>query len=76
MRNPVKILVQDYTWVHLSLGLFGHVSFFIGSIFFLPVLEPLKIIGTWLFILGAFFMMIGQIGRLLVEIWEEKNNSG
>lgn len=71
MRHPIKILVQDYAWIHLGLGLFGNVSFFVGSILFLPSFEPYKTLGVWLFIVGAFFMMIGSLGKLLVDIWEE-----
>jgi hypothetical protein len=70
-QNPVRALVQDYGWVHLGLGLIGNISFFIGSILFLPSLEPWKTLGVWLFILGAFLMMLGSLGRLLVDLWEE-----
>ncbi len=72
MSNVLKTLVKEYGWLHLSLGLFGNVSFFLGSILFLPSFEPYKKIGVWLFIIGAFFMMIGAIGRLLVDIWDNK----
>ncbi|MAR91773.1 MAG: YrhK family protein [Pseudomonadota bacterium] len=71
MINPLRTLVQRYGWVHLSLGLIGNVAFFVGSVLFLPQLEPWKVVGTWLFIVGSFLMMIGSIGRLLVDIWEE-----
>lgn len=71
MRHPIKILVQDYGWIHLGLGLFGNAAFFVGSIMFLPPFEPYRTVGVWLFIVGAFFMMIGSLGRLLVDIWEE-----
>lgn len=27
--------------------------------------------GVWMFIVGSFGMMIGAIGRLLVDIWSE-----
>ncbi len=71
MSNPIKTLVQDYGWIHLSLGLFGNLAFFVGSILFLPSLEPWKTLGVWLFIVGAFFMLIGSLGRLLVDVWED-----
>lgn len=70
-QNPVRVLVQDYGWVHLGLGLIGNITFFIGSIFFLPSFESWKTLGVWLFILGAFLMMVGSLGRLLVDLWEE-----
>ncbi len=71
-RNPLKILVQDFGWVHLGLGLCGNAAFFVGSILFLPQFEPYKTIGVWLFIIGAFFMLLGAAGRLLVDIWDEE----
>jgi len=74
MSNPLKTLVQEYSWVHLSLGLLGNTSFLVGSVFFLPRFEEIKTVGVWLFIFGAFFMWIGAIGRLLVGIWEEEED--
>ncbi|HKK31546.1 MAG TPA: YrhK family protein [Alphaproteobacteria bacterium] len=69
MSNPIRILVRDYGWVHLSLGLFGNIAFFVGSVLFLPRFEPIQTIGVWLFIVGAFFMAIGSLGRLLLSLW-------
>jgi len=40
--NPVKTLVQDDGWVHLSLGLAGNISFLCGSILFLPGVSPIE----------------------------------
>ncbi|WP_225741702.1 YrhK family protein [Halospina sp. K52047b] len=71
-RNAIKVLVQDYSWVHLTLGLLGNLTFFIGSALFLPSLEAYKVLGVWLFIIGSFLMLIGSIGRFLVDIWEEE----
>ncbi len=71
MANPLQILVRDYGWVHLSLGLLGNLTFLIGSVLFLPRYEPLQPLGTWLFIVGAFLMAIGSLGRLLVELWSD-----
>ena len=70
MRNPTRTLVQEYGWVHTGLGLLGNVSFFAGSIFFLPAFEPWKTTGVWLFIVGSFLMLIGALGNLLVKVWE------
>jgi hypothetical protein len=70
MLHPLRALVREYGWVHHSLGLFGNITFFAGSILFLPRFEPYKTFGVWLFIIGAFFMLIGAVGRLLVDIWE------
>lgn len=71
MSNPVRTLVSDYGWIHLSLGLLGNIGFFVGSILFLPSLEQWKTLGVWLFIIGSFLMLIGALGRLLVDVLKE-----
>jgi hypothetical protein len=70
-NNLLKIIVQEYGWVHLTIGLIGNLIFLVGSILFLPVFEPIKTFGVWLFILGAFLMSIGALGRLLVDLWND-----
>jgi len=69
--NPLKTIVRKFGWIHEGLGLLGNLAFFIGSIFFLPALEPLKTYGVWLFLGGAFGMLIGAAGRLLVDIYTD-----
>lgn len=73
MRKPLQILVRDYGWIHQSLGLVGNVLFLIGSILFLPQFEPYRTVAVWLFISGSFLMLIGAVGRLLVDLWEENH---
>ncbi|MBP5856352.1 YrhK family protein [Marivibrio halodurans] len=73
MRKALKILVKDFGWIHLSLGLGGNLAFFVGSVFFLPSLEAFKLAGIWLFIIGSFFMLIGALGELLVRLWREED---
>lgn len=70
MTNPIKLLVHEYGWVHMSLGLFGNAAFFVGSIFFLPAFHSLKTLGVWLFVIGSGFMLIGALGRFLVDMIE------
>jgi hypothetical protein len=67
----LRVIVQDFGWIHHSIGLFGNINFFLGSILFLKQLEEYKMTGVWMFIVGSFGMMIGAIGRLLVDIWSE-----
>lgn len=69
-RSALQVLVEDYGWIHLSLGWMGNAAFFIGSILFLPQFEAYKTIGVWLFIVGAFLMWIGSSGRVLVSLWD------
>ncbi len=66
--NPLQLLAKKYGWVHLSLGLFGNAMFFVGSIMFLPSLHGLKPYAVWLFIFGSCFMLVGAVGRLLVDV--------
>jgi len=76
MPHLLKTLVKDYGWIHLSLGVGGNVAFFAGSILFLPIFEPYKVAGVWLFIVGSFFMLIGALGRLLVSLWDHGGQAG
>lgn len=84
MANPIKTLVQDYEWIHLSLGLAGNVMFLAGSVLFLPAFEQQNLdaglidmkwqtVGVWLFIFGAFFMFIGAFGNLLVKLYQKSD---
>lgn len=75
MLNIVKTLVHDFGWIHLGIGLFGNFTFFAGSILFLPAFEPWKTIGVWLFIIGSGFMLIGSLGRLLVDVLKPAETS-
>lgn len=75
MASPLRTLVMDFGWVHSGLGNFGNISFFVGSILFLPRFEAIQIWGVWLFIVGAFFMMIGSMGNLLIKIYEAREGS-
>ncbi len=72
MLKLIKVIVNDYGWIHLSLGLLGNIAFFVGSILFLPHFEMYKTLGVWFFIFGAFFMLLGSVGRLLVDISGKK----
>ena len=63
--HPVHALARNYEWLHTGLGLVGNLAFLVGSVFFLS--ESLKIAGTWLFIVGAAGMLIGSIGRAIVN---------
>ncbi len=72
MATPIKTLVRDYGWIHLSLGLTGNTLFFVGSVLFLPEFDYLDPIPVWIFIVGSFLMLIGALGQLLVRIYEKE----
>lgn len=58
-------LVQRYPAVQAGISIFGHATFFVGSVFFLW--DSTVIPGTWLFVVGAFGMMLGHIGDALTR---------
>lgn len=74
--NPIKTLVNEYGWVHLSIGLIGNFTFVAGSVLFLPQFEPWKTVAVWLFIIGASLMLVGSVGRFLVDMWAPNGWSG
>ncbi len=78
MKSIIKTVVQDYGWIHTGLGTFGNLTFFVGSIFFLPSFKPLQTVGVCLFILGSLLMLVGAIGEFFVKIYEaeECRNGG
>lgn len=68
-RRPayeVRQLLNRFQWLHQGIGVLGGFTFFIGSIFFLYD-EPVRMIGTWLFIIGSAGMLIGNLGSVVVK---------
>lgn len=65
MRSRLAAFVEQFHWLHLTLGLVGNASFFVGSVMFL--FEPLRTLGIWLFIVGSFGMLLGTIGDAVVH---------
>ncbi|MFW6324428.1 MAG: YrhK family protein [Desulfovibrionales bacterium] len=72
--HPFREFIREYEWVHLGIGIFGNLCFFVGSIFFL--FEPLKTYGTWLFIIGAFGMLVGAVGSGSVKLERKRKDWG
>ena len=70
MKRFIKTLVQDYGWIHTTIGAIGNFVFFIGSILFLPSFHGWLTVGVWLFILGSLLMMFGAVGDIFVRIYE------
>ncbi len=63
--DALRTWLRHRSEIHTGLGLAGNVAFVIGSVFFL--FESLKTAGVWLFIVGSAGMLIGSIGRAIVE---------
>ena len=68
MRKLLRVIVHDYDWVHMSIGVIGNAAFVVGSVFFLPSFEALKTLGVWLFIIGSALMLIGGVGQLMIRL--------
>ena len=84
MQRFLRKLVHDFGWIHLGIGLVGNCLFILGSLAFLPglgfVVLPVaaqavewQTVGVWLFILGSTLMFIGQLGELLVSLYDRKH---
>lgn len=58
--------MNRFQWFHQTIGVLGGLTFFVGSIFFLYD-DVWKKAGTWLFIIGSFGMLIGNIGSVIVR---------
>lgn len=64
------VLIRDYQWFHIGLGLIGNTSFVIGSILFFW--EKFKQPAIWLFVVGSTGMLVASIGRAIVQYEEER----
>lgn len=65
-RSRVRSFLEEFPWIHLGIGIFGNLTFVVGSVLFLYAnLEP---VGVWLFIIGSSGMLVGSFGELLVRI--------
>lgn len=56
-----RTFVREFPAVHLAIGVFGNIIFFVGSVLFLWA--AVELVAIWLFIVGSFGMMLGAIGQ-------------
>lgn len=68
----LHILVSDYEWVHICLGLIGNCAFVVGSFLFFS--KSTKDLALWLFVIGSSGMLIGSIGSAIVK-YDRKHRS-
>lgn len=67
--RAVRKTVHDFEWVHTLIGVFGNMTFFVGSIFFFwPTWQTA---GVWLFVIGSLAMLVGAIGAAISR-WERR----
>lgn len=82
-RSALRVVVEDYGWIHLAIGMAGNALFVLGSVAFLPgargLLWPLgpgapewQTVGVWLFIAGSTLMFIGSLGELAVSLYNRR----
>ena len=74
-NKPLRVLIQDYSWIHMTIGLVGNLSFFTGSILFFERFKEYKTLAIWLFVFGSLFMLIGSLGNFFVTLWEKRSRS-
>lgn len=67
--SAVERFVSNYEWIHTGLGLVGNLAFLVGSVLFLW--ESTKQAGVWLFIIGAAGMLVGSVGRAIVDVTDD-----
>lgn len=65
-RSWLGTALRDFPWIHLGIGLFGNLLFFVGSIMFFW--SSVKTLAIWLFVIGSLGMLLGSIGELLVRV--------
>ncbi len=64
-------IARRYRAVHTGLGIMGNAAFLVGSVLFL--FESVKVVGIWLFIVGAAGMLTGSVGSALVD-WKSDSS--
>lgn len=72
LPHALHVLVCDYEWVHISLGLIGNCAFVIGSFLFFS--DSTKTMALWFFVIGSFGMLLGSIGSAFVR-YERKRRA-
>lgn len=65
----IRETVHDFEWVHTLIGVFGNLTFFVGSIFFFW--DSWETAGVWLFVTGSLAMLVGAVGAALSR-WERR----
>ena len=65
-RSRARGFLAEFPWIHLGIGIFGNLSFVVGSVLFLYA--DLERAGVWLFIVGSSGMLVGSFGELLIRI--------
>lgn len=71
----LRAFFDEYQWIHITLGVIGNFTFFLGSILFFERFQAMKTVGVWLFVVGSLLMLVGAIGSALVK-WIDRVSHG
>ncbi|WP_370194292.1 MULTISPECIES: YrhK family protein [Aurantimonas] len=66
----LQILVRDFGYIHLGIGLVGNLLFVIGSVLFFKAFEEWYTLAVWMFVAGSTGMFLGSLGELAKTIYE------
>lgn len=64
--DPIRTFLREFEWIHTGIGIFGNLSFAVGSVLFLS--EATMRAGVWFFVVGSFGMLIGSVGSALIKL--------
>ncbi len=66
------MLVHDYFYIHLGIGLVGNLLFVVGSILFFKAFENWYTTAVWMFVLGSGGSSLGQLFKTIFEAEERR----
>lgn len=72
----LKAILREYAWIHLAIGVLGHIQFFVGSILFLERFRQLKPVGVWMFIIGSGMMLLARLADVGVKLLPDDETGG
>ena len=68
----LQILVRDFGYIHLGIGLVGNLLFVIGSVLFFKAFEAWYTVAVWLFVVGSAGMFVGSLGQMAKSLYEAR----
>ncbi len=68
----LQTLVRDYAYIHMAVGLFGNLLFFLGSILFFKTFGAWYSVAVWMFVTGSAGMLFGSCGQIVKSVYEAR----
>lgn len=72
-RAWLEMVVTDYQFIHLGIGIVGNALFVVGSVLFFPRFESLVTVAVWFFVVGSSLMLCGAIGEVAKRYYESRH---